>query len=120
MDRYFSIKYQRDSMIDKKLSPARVMVIRTIFSAVPAVLYLVCALILGTSRLILGPKARDSYHDMYSACLGTVVVAFVFSVYQAVCTGLSAWYLKGFRRPREWGTPNDSLWNQVLLEERNK
>ncbi|KAI6784143.1 uncharacterized protein J7T54_004689 [Emericellopsis cladophorae] len=75
-------------------------------SAVAAVLYLVSAVLLGTSRLFTGPSTEDEwYRSLYTACLSLVCLNCVASVHQAVILTLVAYV----RRRRRWaaGTAPD-------------
>lgn len=56
--RYWTVQYAPGSSVDRISSPSRVYIVRTVFSAIPGALYLGCMIILGSSRLITGPKAR--------------------------------------------------------------
>ena len=71
---------------------------RTLFSAVPAVLYLACAFMLGTSRFFTGPKAAEEYWIMYIICLALICVSFILSLHQAMSTASAAWHLRGFKK----------------------
>lgn len=85
-------------MTDRVTSPGRVYAVRSAFSGILAILYLVSAIVLGMSRLITGPPAEDSYRSMYITCLTLVVVSFVLSAQQMLCAGLASWYLMGSRK----------------------
>lgn len=81
--------------MDHLSSTTNIYLIRTFFSFVPFVLYSVGAVILGTSRLITGPPAWDSYRNMYVICLSIIVVSAVASLHQFMTTGIASWKLRG-------------------------
>ncbi|KAJ0115103.1 hypothetical protein J7T55_001512 [Diaporthe amygdali] len=66
---HWTIKYSPGSPMDRILTPSRVYFLRTIFSFIAGVLYLVCVTILASSGLIRGPPADEAYRIMYSICL---------------------------------------------------
>ncbi|KAG9255788.1 uncharacterized protein F5Z01DRAFT_557696 [Emericellopsis atlantica] len=69
-------------------------------SAVAAVLYLVSAVLLGTSRLFTGPRTEGEwYKPLYVACLSLVCLNCVASTHQAVILTLAG-YVR--RRRRRW------------------
>lgn len=83
------------------MSPARIYAIRTFFSFVPLVLYVAGALILGTNRLIRGPKAEDSYRDMYLVSLAVTILCALVSGHQVFTTALASWVMRGFKDHRD-------------------
>lgn len=79
--------------------PSRaVYMLRTLLSAPPTLLYLVCMIILLQSPLITGPKASDSYRDLYIGEVFLLFAGMVLSAHQTFVTGLAAWHLGGWRR----------------------
>lgn len=96
--RYWTFQYAPGSSVDQISSPSRVYIVRTVFSAIPGALYLVCMVILGSSRLITGPEAQDSYQTIYLVCLALIVLSFAVSAQQFVSTGVASWYTKGWTK----------------------
>lgn len=81
--------------MDRILTPSRVYFLRTIFSFIAGVLYLVCVIILASSGLIRGLPADQAYRIMYSICLGLIVFSMMVSLHQACSTGWASWSLRG-------------------------
>lgn len=102
----WTVKYSREGKFARLHSPSRTYILRTVFSAVPAVLYLACAFILGTSRFITGPETTEEwYRPIYIVCLSLVCASFIMSLHQAMSTGVAAWHLRGYEKTRHGVRP---------------
>lgn len=90
--RRFSIRRRPKGFFD---SSSRVYMVQTIFSLIPAVLYFVCAIMLGTNKFMTGPPTDSSYRPMFVACLALVCVSFIVSAHQALATGVASVHMRG-------------------------
>ena len=79
------------------MSPTRVYIVQTFFSLVPCLLYIVCAVILGTNPVIVGPHAEYGYGAFHIIPLVCLCLAIPATAQQSFASALAARGLVGWR-----------------------
>ena len=85
--------------MNRLFSPAKVYGLRTLFSLSATIIYFTCAVLLGTSRFLTGPKVDTidgpEYLVMYQVCLGFIILHLLMSLHQAAATAAASWHMRG-------------------------